>query len=97
LDASLVAKNAKNRDNKTDFIRTRGDFYTASDWLTTIGNRTKDGLAVGTVAGAGAGSVPLGIGLAAAGAVGGTIEAAINNANAGDIMEDALTKISEAY
>lgn len=100
LDANLVAKNAKNRADKTNFIRTRGDFYTASDWLTVIGDRTLFGAATGAMAGSaagGVGAIPGVVGGAAIGAVEGLGEAIYNNANAGDIMEDALTKISEAY
>ncbi len=97
IDANLQAKKAKNRANRTDFIEHNGDFYTASDWFNQIGTSTATGGIVGTAVGAGVGSVPLAVIGAAGGLAYGTTQAIIDNANAANLMDDAITKISNAY
>lgn len=93
LDANLAVKNAKNRADKTDFIRARGDYYTAEDWFTNIGQKA----AVGGIAGGSIGSVPAAVAGVVGGAAYGLVGSIVDNANAADQMEDALTKISGAY
>ena len=77
LDANLYKKQTENRANRTDFIRNEGDYYTAQDWMLSIGA----GTLVGNVSGAA-------VGLA---------NAIIENDKSADKMDDAITKLSEAF
>lgn len=99
--AQIRANEAQRRADRTNFIRTKGDYYTASDWAGNIGLQTgvqgMTGMVAGAVAGAGIGAIPGAVVGAISGAVGGTIQSAIENATAGASMEYALDRFSKAY
>lgn len=70
LDAKVIAKNAQNKADRTNFIRKTGDAYTGSDYAADVGMF---------------------------GFVGGSIKGIISNSINADALEDAVSKISEAY
>jgi len=108
LNANLVAKNAENRADRTEFLRTRGDYYRAGAWISNTAGWMGNGLATGATGGAvigsaagGVGAVPGaivgGIGGLVAGTIAGVVDSAIENANAGENMNAALDQLAELY
>ena len=101
LNANAAAKKAKNRADKTEFVRTLGDYYTFENAAWHTVNRAAEWAIGGALAGSaiapGYGTAVGAVGGLVVGALGGIHEAGVQNQNAGDIMENALSKISAAY